>query len=224
MTQYSIQLFQFLLNRRPVGLPDDIFESGQKSFDSLQTGNPGEKEVEQVILAYGKQAWAYTQAATNFFDQFGQEKQDELFFASLPSALQAKWKTFTEKGWSMHDFREGKRFEQFFTADENVAIEQSIMDSEDAVREYVEGHAQGAEKETFGALLKKYQEEQQRIQEKIDELRAMIPEEGEKWDPEMDNMVIFFERGLACVDERPTVQKVQEKIDWYRGQMEAGNK
>ena len=74
----------------------------------------------------------------------------------------------------------------------------------------------------YSALLQKYTVERDEILKKIEELK-FLKEKGDKWDDEIDNEIYFFEKGFAELEARPSVRVVQDKIDWYTGQIEVGN-
>jgi len=221
--KYTLQLFRFLLNKKPVGLTDDLVDEGEGLYSQLSASEYTEQQVEASVIAYGKKVWAYRQAAATFAEQFGKEKHDEFFVSLLSPELAKKWQEFAGRGWSVRDFREGNRFEQFFTPEENVAIEQASIETEKAMYDYLTRLATGEQKQVYDGLLAQYKQEQAQIEGKIEELKKCVSEPGEKWDAELAGAVLFFERGLAEIEARPTVQKVQEKIDFYQGQKSTGN-
>lgn len=223
MPAYSLQLFRHLLDQRPVGLSDDIQERGEAAYKRLAVENADADAVETEMIAYGKEAWAYRQAEQAFETALAPNKKETFFLAFLPDDLKEKWESFTSKGGSIDDIRHGESFEQSFTPEENVILEKALVEAEALTHEYLERIAREEAKEQYERILKQYREEQHEIEEKITALRSLIPEKGEKWDAELEEAAIYFERGLAEIEERPTVEKVQAKIDWYEGQVETGN-
>ena len=223
MTTYSLSLFRTFLEKRPIGLPDDMFRMGKDNYFELQISFADEVEIEQATLVYGKMVWAYRQAAMEFEHTYAEEKKEHIFKKFLTRTLQEKWDAFKQTGGDIHNFRNPAVYENFFEPEEDLAVEEALVESEHIVRDYLDGLAKGELAIEFKRILEKYQKEQEKIEEKIEELRMLIPERGDKWDEEMSEEALFFERGLADIEERPTIKKVQEKIDWYRGQIEVGN-
>jgi len=223
MTNYTLQLFRFLLDKKPFGLSQDLIAEGELLYGQLAEKEHADQQIEGVMITYGKKTWAHRQAARAFADQVGKHKHDELFVSLLSAELQEKWQEFSARGWSAQDFRQGNRFEQFFTAEENVAIEHALIETGKAMHDYLDRLASGEQKEAYERLLTEYRQEQGKIEAKVLELKNLIPEPGEKWDAELAEAVLFFERGFAEIEARPTVEKVQEKIDSYQGQKSTGN-
>jgi hypothetical protein len=91
------------------------------------------------------------------------------------------------------------------------------------IKEYVHNLAKNEKQEEYQELVKSFVEEQQKMQEKLDEL-AELKKKGKKWVSEIDEEIAFFNKGFAEIEEHPTIEKIQGKIDWYQGQIEAGNK
>jgi polyhydroxyalkanoate synthesis regulator phasin len=223
MSTYSLQLLRHLLDHRPIGLPDDIQEEGEAAYKKILGNELGLDDIESALFAYGKKTWVYRQAENAFETGFASEKKEAFFRSFLSSDIKKKWEEFLSNGGDIHDFRHGEVFEEFFTPEENTLLEEAMVEADELVHEYLKRIAAEEAKEQYEKLLNQYREEQYTIEEKIKELRALIPEKGQQWDAELEEAARYFERGLADIEERPTVQKVQAKIDWYQGQVEAGN-
>ena len=224
MQKYSLQLLRLLLDKKPIGLSDDVQKKAEERYWALLSGSPGEKDVENLMIAYGRAAWAYRQAEEDFKTSFGVEKEKEFFLFFLPEDLKKKWGEFVSSGGDIHNFRKGEEFEDFFSPEENIVFEEAFVETEYLVNEYLRKLSEGDEKDAYTNYVEKYKVEQKEIEKKLDELHSLIPEEGEKWDEEIAQEISFFQRGIADIEERPTVEKIQGKIDWYRGQMDLGNK
>lgn len=111
----------------------------------------------------------------------------------------------------------------FFSADENLEIEDAMVEAESAGDDLVVQLASGEKKNEYDILVKKYVQEKEDILAKIEEL-GNLKQAGDKWVEEINQEVNFFEKGFAEIEERPRINKVQEKIDFYTGQIEVGNK
>ncbi|MFH1286741.1 MAG: hypothetical protein ABII02_03235 [Candidatus Magasanikbacteria bacterium] len=223
MESYSLILFRSLLDRMPPGLPDEIFQAGQDNYFELQISYADDVETEQAILVYGKQVWAYRQAALEFEEVHGAGKRENFFTLFLTTALKEKWEKFISEGGDIHNFKNPDQYENFFEPEEDLAIEEAFVESSHITDDYLDRLSKSEKKSDFKRILEKYQREQDLIEKKIEELRMIVPEEGEKWVEEIQKEASFFELGLADVEERPTVEKVQGKIDFYRGQVDTGN-
>jgi hypothetical protein len=223
MQEYSLQLLRFLLDKKPVGFPGGIHQKTEDRYADLSGTRSRQEDVDKVLLDYGRESWAYRRAEEALREAVGSEKEDRFFLLFLPDVLKDKWGRFISEGGDIHNFRNGKAFEDYFTPEENTLIEEALIERDRIMHEYLDQVSRAEYANDFTTFLDQYRMEQKQIEKKIDELSAMIPEEGEKWDAELREEVLYFKRGFAEMEERPTVKKIQGKIDWYRGQMEAGN-
>lgn len=212
-----------MLDRRPIGLPDSIQEEGERAYARLleETASPDAADV--ALINYGKKTWAYRQAEEAFETTVAPDKREQFFLSFLSDAIRETWEAFVSGGGSIHDFRHGESFEASFTPQENVVLEQASVEAGELVHEYLGRIAREEEQEQYENMLAASKKEQRWIEEKITELRSLIPKKGKQWDAELEEAAVSFERGLADVEERPTVANIQAKIDWYQGQVEAGN-
>lgn len=222
MIDYSLQLFKLLLDKKPAGLAAEVGNKAEEEYERLQSEAKIAEEVEEAMIVFGKQAWPYWQAELEFMEKYGKSKEMDLFLENLSDDLRAKWQLFEDGGGDMHDYRQAEGFEEAFSADEDHIISEALIKAKQTMRKNVKILAQEKADE-YNELVKKYQAEEEEILGKLEELRQ-LKETGDKWDEEIDKEIYFFEKGLAELEERPTVEKVQGKIDWYQGQIEVGNK
>ncbi len=222
MPEYTLKLFQILLDKTPTPVNDAVKEEGRQKYEQLAAGGAGVEEIEQEMIRYGKQIWPYLRAEFDLMEKYGEEKRQEYFLASLPAQLKDKWIQFEKQGGNIHNYKQAKDYEQAFDADEDRIISENMVEARNRALKYVRRLEQQDKQEEFSSLVEKYRREEAEILEKIIELKS-YKERGEKWDKEIEELVNFFEKGFAGLEERPTVEKVRTKIDWYEGQIQAGN-
>lgn len=222
MTNYTLELFRLLVERRPIGAKESIINQALADVKQLEHQETVPEQIEAIMIRYGLELWPYFQAEAAFLESHGAARKMKLFIEKLPAALQAKWKIFENNGGSIHNYRDGDQFEQAFTPEENMIIEQALVSAGEQVKDELAQAALGEEKETYDALVEQFITERDLILSKLDELAA-LKQKQEKWDDDIDMFIEHTRKGFAELEERPTVEKVQGKIDFCVGQIESGN-
>ncbi|MBD3311368.1 MAG: hypothetical protein GF349_02635 [Candidatus Magasanikbacteria bacterium] len=222
MKENILNLFKILINKKPVGVPTELLETANKKYQYFLDNDVSDSEIEKELVEFGKKIWPYLQAEQEFVDKYGKEKHKDLFLEKLKPELRKKWEEFTEQGGDIHDFRKGDDFEKKFNADENYEIEQAIINTKQEILQFIEKLAKTEKSEEYFSIVEEYKEREEKILKKLEELRQ-LKERGDKWDDEIEDLIHFFEKGFAELEEKPTLEKVQAKIDWYEGQINSGN-
>ncbi|MCB9798663.1 hypothetical protein H6758_02980 [Candidatus Nomurabacteria bacterium] len=219
MENYTKKLFQILLERKPVGMDEEVFEKASEQCKSI-TDEAMPEQVEAFMIEYGLHAWPLWQAEYELKQEIGENLQQELFLSALPDDVRQRWIEFQMEG---HSFRDGDAYEKAFSAEEDVLIEKASVEAQVQAREQLRALLAGEKASEYEAAAQKYSIEKEEILTKLKELEG-LKKKGKKWASEIDQVVLDTRRGFAEINERPQVQEVQGKIDFYVGQIEAGNK
>ena len=214
---YTKQLFKILLDRKPVGLEPAIYEKAQKAYAESKEDAPPE-QIEALMIEYGIHAWPLWQAEYTMMQKVGNQMRQELFFAAIDLDLRNKWEQFEREG---HNFRDGDAYEKAFSSEEDFQIEEAMVEAELQTRKKLKQLFDNEKHEEYQKMVEDFSKEEEEIFQKIHELEAMKNEKIPQWNNEIDVIVLDLKRGFAEITQRPTVQKVQESIDWVRGQREA---
>ncbi|KKW42743.1 MAG: hypothetical protein UY92_C0004G0079 [Candidatus Magasanikbacteria bacterium GW2011_GWA2_56_11] len=220
MVTATLQLFRLLLDRHPVGLAPEAVERGEAAYAAaLASQSRSDSGIEKSLIEYGLAAWPYFQAQEEFRNRYGQDRERVLLYELLPVDLREKWRHFEAKGGSLHDYRHGNIVEQFFSPEEDVQIENALVEAGLRVRDYCRELALGEKQAEYEERVKIYQAEETAIQELIAQLRGLCDESG-KWSAEIADEALALERGFAELEERPTLRRAQEKIEYYRSHLQ----
>ena len=165
---YTLQLFDHLLAHSPIGLSLEVITKAKQKVASLREQNVSEEDAEIALIFFGKEAWPYWQAEQKFLDSLGNKK--ELFINALSSKLQEKWNDFENTGGDMHDYRNGQKFEEAFTPEENIQIEKAMIDSSVAAHDQMRELVSGEKSEEYAQLVSVYSKERDQIILKFEEL------------------------------------------------------
>ena len=218
--EYTLQLFEILLQKKPFGIDESVFAQAQNAYEAAKKSNAPIEEIEKHMKVLGVHAWPYWQAEREFTETHASEKKESFFIDQLPDVLQKKYAAFRDAGGDIHNFRKGDEYEKAFTAEEDIILEEAAVETVIAMRDYVKNLATSDEKkEEYAQCVAKYTQELASMQEKLNEL-ALLKEKNEEFAEEIDGQIDFFEKGFAEMEERPTKEKVQGKLEWYKGQIE----
>lgn len=218
MDQYTKSLFDLLIKHQPVGAPEEAFEDARRASANTELTDD---ELEQEMIQFGKAAWPYWQAEEAFFDTYGKVPQTEFFMEFLEEPLNTKWNEFTASGGSFSG--DVQKFEEAFTPEENNDLQQALLKAKGKAMLHVRGLAREEKKQLYEDICIGFIERKNEMLEMLEELER-LKDTGNKWDEEIDDEIQYFLRGFALLEERPTPEKIQGKIDFYKGQIEAGNK
>jgi len=221
--QYSLDLYTLLLDQKPAGLPVAVFVEGEREYEHLEKEAQTPEQVEFSMISYGKKIWPFMQAQNKFLELYGENKRKDFFIELLSENLKEKWQRFESEGGRLHNYRDGNKYEDYFSAEEDLEIENAEIEANRKLKSYIQDLTENEKKEEYRNLVEQLEKEQEEMTQKIEELRN-LKKNSSKWAEEIDQEINFFEEGFAEIEERPTVEKIQGKIDWYQGQIDAGNK
>lgn len=219
---YVAPLFLLLLERAAPGADPVITKEATQLFERYKTSTDI-AATEEAMIAYGKQMWPYWQAFTTLMDQEGKLAEQNAILAALPGGLSKRYQAFLDKEGPLNDGKNSAAFEAAFTPEENLLLQDAILDGRKKAETMLALQALSEKKGTYDQLVAQYKTEQEHLSGLLGQL-TQIKEETEKWDQEIDEAVLFFEKGFADIEARPTQERIQGKIDWFRGQIDSGNK
>ncbi|MBU0661287.1 hypothetical protein KKG22_03870 [Patescibacteria group bacterium] len=218
----TLVLFSQLLRTYPYGVTPEVFEQAQDAYKRLADTHPTDDDVERVMIAFAKQIWPYLQAEAVLYEQHGEEKEREFFVTHLSFELQEKWKSFISAGGNIHDFRHGKVFEDAFTAEENIMIEEAFVAGKDHAKSYVRNLIAESAYADYQTLVRQFEERRNIILQLLHDIQALKNDQN-KWNTEIDEYVAFVKRGFAKLEVLPHVEDIKEKRAWFQGQIDSGN-
>lgn len=219
MTDYTVQLFDMLVKKPAIGLSQDVMVEAKKACEAFVRDGKSGEEAEKAMIVFGKQAWPYWQAHRVFVERFGEEKEQEFMKDLLSPELSEKYTSFLTSGGSIHNFRSGQEYEDAFTSEEDVAIQEATVQVKSAIEDFVVRLAQSEEKKSeYSALVLSYQQERDDILTIIETLQSLATTH-EKWSEEIAQDIYYIEKGFAELEERPSKEKAQGRLDWYTGQI-----
>ena len=105
-----------------------------------------------------------------------------------------------------------------------VLIGKKVYPHRRAIKELLEKHKDEEDKvleahqDEYKELVSKWREEQKKIEEKIDQIRALV-EVDPKWSDEIKDKINLFEEGWSVVEKDPDLYQVKKNIEYWKGKL-----
>jgi len=194
-------------------------ENSLARFEQNQSTSP--QDIEKAIVQAGKKSWSYRKAYEEIFTNYAQAEFEKYFKKHLKPATLEKYVDFQKKGGNIKDFRRGKEFEQAFTAEENLEIEQAFFDARQDVDDFMKDIIQKNQVE-YGESLKIYVQKQKDLENMIQSLKDLAAK-SEKWAPEILDKIRRFEQGWSVVEQDFDEDKIRHEIEYWQGVIANGD-
>lgn len=210
----------FLLKKTIDQTPFTYSENERKDFEKryqlLEANQEAKREdIDSLIVEIGKATWPHRRAYEEFIKSYAQDKLEEYFKMHLDEAVLAKYEEFVKKGGNIKDYRRTKEFEEYFTPEENMAIEEALFTARDEVKIYIQGIINDKRSE-YEENLKIYEQKQKDLSNMIESLKE-IAAKSEKWAPEILDKIKKFEEGWSVVERDFDEDKLMHEIEYWQG-------
>lgn len=218
--QYSLDLLSQIIDKAP-----RFFSPGRKqemvaALEKFkQDADAPQKEIDDAIIAFGKEIWPYRKAFWHIHNTDGRHNEQEYLLKELSPELLQKYNLFLKKGFQIQDIRHGGDFEDFFTSEEKHALIEAKLNAHNKVVDAIESLCSGEHKDRCEDALVKYKNEVVAIENLIEHLRSFAGR-SDKWRTEILDKVRTFEEGWSGLEKEVTSEAVQGEIDYYSGIIE----
>ena len=214
--QNELNLLKMAIDRIPFTFPEKEKKDFENKYQELEA-NPeaARDDIESMIVAVGRANWPYRKAYGDMLQNYGAEKHEEFFKLHLPDDLRKKYEDYVNRGGNLHDFRRGKNFEEEFTPEENLAIEEAFFSADDEVKGFMIGVIK-EHREEHDEALALYQKQQKILSNMIESLRELAGQ-SEKWASQIIDKVKNFEEGWSIVERDFDEDKLTHEIEYWEG-------
>lgn len=179
--------------------------------------NAALSQIEDAIVAFGKEIWPYRKAYQELHDEYG--KDEPYLREALSPATCAKYEQFRTGGGKLEDIRGGAQLEQTFTAEEKHEIEEAWLAARARAHKELDAAIAGEWRQKFESSLAALRGKQEEIEKRIAALRVLA-EESPKWSAEIVDKVKVFEEGWSGVEREVAEDDIRGEIEYYRGVIE----
>jgi hypothetical protein len=194
-------------------------EEKEKMFNRLnefeKNPNAPAKDIEAAIVEVGKETWAHRKAYHDMLDSYAADKMNDFFKKNIRNGLLDKFEKFEKKGGGLKDLRRGKEFEEMFTAEENLQIEQAIFSAREELGRHMEDVIK-EHREEYDQAVETYEKRKKDLANMIASL-AELADKSEKWSPEILDKVRRFEQGWSAVEQDFDEDKLKHEIEYWEG-------
>ena len=210
----------FLLKRAIKSIPPTFPSSErEKMFNIVQEfeKNPEAKaeDIEAAIVRVGKESWVHRKAYEDLVASYAQDKLQEFIKKAMSNGLRKKYEDFIKAGGDIKDFRHGKEFEEAFTPEENLEIEQALFSAREELSRYMEDIIK-EHRDEYEESLKIYQQKQRDLNNMIESLREFSAK-SERWAPQILDKIKRFEQGWSAVERDFDEDKLKHEIEYWEG-------
>jgi len=210
----------FLLKKTIERIPFTYPEKEKKEFEDkyhLFEANQEVKreDIDNLVIEIGKATWPHRKAYEEFVRNYAQDKLEEYFKMHLDKAVLGKYEEFVKQGGNIKDYRRTKDFEEYFTPEENMAIEKALFTAHDEVKIFLQGIINDKRSE-YEESLKIFEQKQKDLANMIASLKE-IAAKSEKWAPEILDKIKKFEEGWSVVERDFDEDKLKHEIEYWQG-------
>ncbi|MFA6131034.1 MAG: hypothetical protein WC730_02135 [Patescibacteria group bacterium] len=210
--QHFLDEFKIAIDKLVPLIPEEIRTEALTLHKEL-TDNPEvtEHQIHQALVLVGRKEYPYRHAYKELCESDEELRLQTAVFERLDESLKKKIEEITKNGVMLDDFVASKLFEEQLSPEERYQVEQAILAADDILEHQCSERA-AKKKIQYEELVKKHQEEVDRMQKMIDELRSM----GDRdlhWKEEINSIADKLEEGWSMVERDPTEEEIKKEIE-----------
>jgi len=209
-------LLKTTIDRTPFTYPEKEKEGFIRRYQALEADPEARRQdIDKLIVEIGKATWPYRKAYEEMVKNYGQQKLEEFFKLHLGDELRQKYEQFVAKGLGLKDYRRTKEFEEFFTPEENLQIEEALFSARDEQVLHMRGIIESKSDE-YEENLKAFQKKQVELENMIANLRQ-IANQSDKWSDQILDKIKVFEEGWSVVERDFDEDNLRHEIEYWQG-------
>lgn len=211
--------FKYALDHLVPTVPAEVVEEGRRMHQEL-ADNPeaSEDQIHDALVKIGKAEFAYRNAYNDMVGKASEAKRVDLVLDHLEPAVKEKVKHLLDSGVALDELVKSGMFETDFTAEERYQVEDGILHAIDHIKEELPKEIE-ARKAEYDTLVAEWKAKQAKMEEKIEELRALSNKDA-KWKDEILDKVKTLEEGWAVTERDPDLLTIEKEIEYWQGTME----
>lgn len=217
---FSLNLLKRLIDSAPKAFPEEKRQEMAAAYEALLANQQAnQSEIEETMIAFGKEIWPYRKAFWQMHERYGHKKEETVVREKLSPELRSKFLAFVSGGGDLEDFRHGAVLEATFTSEEKFALGQAELEAHNQVDAEIEAMCQGEKQAEFQAMVQEYQTLRDKLIEKINILKGMA-QQAPKWAAEMEEKARTFEEGFCLLEKSYNLEDIDGAVDYYQGVIE----
>ena len=214
---FSLNILKALIDSAPKAFPAEKRTEMGKSYEALLANlQASQAEIEETMIAFGKEIWPYRKAFWKMHDIYGSKREGVIVKEKLSPELRSKFLEFVSGGGDLEDFRHGAVLEETFTPEEKFTLGQAELEAHDQVDAEIETMCQGEKQAEFQEMVNGFQAFRDKLIEKINILKGMA-QQAPKWAGEIEEKARTFEEGFSLLEKSYNIEDIDGAVDYYQG-------
>lgn len=212
--EYLLQEFKVSIDKLVPLTPPEVVEEAKKIYAEL-SGNAAatEKQIRQALILIGRKEYPYRKAYLELCAQDEEQRLQAEVLKRLDGKVGETVKKMVDSGVHVQDYVNSKLFERDLEATERYQVEQAILLAHDVLNKQCDERAK-ARQQNFDELVKRWQENETRLQQLIDQLRGLA-ERDPVYADEIRGKADQFEEGWSIVERDPQEEEIKQEINHW---------
>lgn len=209
--EYLLQEFKISIDKLVPLTPPEVAEEAKKLYEELSVSDTvTERQIRQALILIGKKEFPYRKAYLELCAQDEEQRLQAEVVKRLEGTVAEKVKKMVESGVHVMDYVNSKLFERDLEATERYQVEQAILAAHDVLNKQCDDRAKERQ-QNFDELVTRWQSEENRLQQLIDQLRGMA-ERDLTYADEIRGKADQFEEGWSIVERDPAEEEIKQEI------------
>lgn len=216
--QFTLSLFQQLVENIPPLFPEDLKYQIRKDLKSIIENSSSLEDLEKIMIKSGYQIWPWNQAFKEIIAVTEENVGEQFLLANVPADIQEKYLECRQLGMSLKDLHSG-RMASFFDEEQRALLNGALVDMQIQLREFAVREAVGVKKDLY---LKKVQEFKiilEEIEQNLNRLKDLADKEEDHIGlaDEIRARVETFEHGLCLLAPNFSHEEIGQAHDFFIG-------
>ena len=214
--------FEIAINKLVPLTPKEVIEEARSLHkELLENEAVTEKQIHQALTLVGRKEFPYRKAYHELCASDEEKRLQELVFERIDEDLAEQIKEMTSHGVILEDYIKSDLFEKELSAEQRYQVEQAILLADDVLNNQCDERANTRQAQ-YKDLVAKWQKEAERLQEKIDQLRAM-GQANPKWTGEINSICDRLEEGWSVVENDPSEEEIDKEREYWTTVLSEGD-
>lgn len=217
MSQFTSQFLQRLYFNLPPLVPNKVREELENEIELLEREPKNVSELEDIIIAYAKELWPYTQAFEELIKNYLEKMGETLLLRKASYGLKAAYEKYRHGSGTWKNIYSGQEA-LVFTVEERAELHELLVDIMCDVRAFVRQSALLSDRELYEKRVNHYRERYRTIVHEINRLKNLAEkEENISLAREIRQHVRDLELGIAALGPGIDFEAVCSAHDHFVG-------
>ncbi len=216
---HTIAIFERLLRDVPPLVPERTLSDAKAAYEQMRHNySLSLREVEAVLLEFGKKLWPYRRAFHEFYEVYEGKLGEQFLRAKMKGNTKKKYDEFRALGGTYRALHSGENVE-FFSSNERQKLCVILVEVSQSIREHTAQSVQSVDREQYEKRIVEFHTILEDIETRLDTLRQMAEDESEHPELREDllSQVEGFEHGLCLLGQHTSYEAVCSSVEHHEG-------